>query len=48
MFGEVDDLKSNLISASFEMLFPKVVEFLGIAGKCFLPARLALIYGSST
>src|SRR5215471_1651061 len=46
--GEVDDLKSNLVSASFEVLFPKVVEFLWIAGKCFFPARLALIYGSST
>ena len=46
--GEVDDLKSNLISAGLEILFPKVVEFLRITGKRFFPAGLALIYGPPT
>ena len=40
--GEVDDLKSNFISARFEMPFPKVVEFLRAAVR-FFPSPLALI-----
>jgi hypothetical protein len=46
--GEINDLKANLVPASFEMLFPKVVELLRVAGKGFFPARFTLIDDSST
>jgi hypothetical protein len=41
-------LEANFVPAGFEVLVPKVVELLRQSSERFLPAALALIYGSPT
>src|SRR4029077_5562521 len=46
--GKIDDSKSDLISARFQMLLPKLVKLFRQSGKRVFPTGLTLIYGATT
>src|SRR5580692_7227875 len=43
----VDDLEAHVIAARLELALPEVVDLLGNAGECLLPAFLSLVDGAS-
>ena len=45
--GEVYDLVADAVASRFQVIVPKLIDFLGYSGERLLPARLLLIDGTA-